>query len=290
MPPLDEVVRNLVQQSSVGGEAVHRLRGALHVHEHDGRQELRRSRQHLWVELAARDVVYPVSTGNDGSARNCCLPGVHAYGNIQPLLADGTDHWDYSIDLLLHWNLRRARFRGLASHVEDVGARPEHGLRGGHGVLKLDVITSITERVRSDVQNTHDQSASATPKQRPPGAPVQATSHGHDVERPRVGTGTWRQLLARTSAEALYQLLDRRVSLQHRMAPLRAQLGHRHQNEIPLVHVGVRHLKGILAVGSLQLGLPHCHYVQVNNARAAAQPWCSANGFFDALQVCHQTR
>ena len=109
---------------------------------------------HLGVGKA-RDVVDDGGANTDGRLRNLDVACVDR--NDGAALRECTDDGKHALGLLVRRDRREARTRGLAAHIDDVGAGIEHCHAARNGGVDVEVaFVTVAERVRRDVEHAHN--------------------------------------------------------------------------------------------------------------------------------------
>ena len=133
---------------------------SLHVHQHHRGTPVGDQRRHVRVEAQGADVVHHDGAGVEGGGGDVGAPGIHRHPRLVAP-DDLADHRHHAGALFRRRYGQRPRARGLAAHVDQVGALRQHHLGTRQRLLGFTIQPAVGERVRRDVQNAHDAGALA---------------------------------------------------------------------------------------------------------------------------------
>ena len=123
------------------------------VHDDAAAGGVRRDVDHLGVGEAG-DVVDDGRAQAHADARHLCVAGVD--GDDGAGLHESADHGHHALGLNLWRDGRMPGTRGLAAHVDDVGALVEHLEAPSDGRLGVEVLPAVREGVGGHIENAHD--------------------------------------------------------------------------------------------------------------------------------------
>jgi hypothetical protein len=147
---------HLVHHVGIARRLLHGPWRTLHVHQAHGR--IRFSHR---VQGAGRSQCHHVvDHRRPGSQRRAHHLGLHRVDRHHAATAgQRLDHRQHATNFFVNWHRGRARAGGLATDIEDIGARFLQLERMADGRLRIGQTPAVRKRIRRDIDDAHDKRA-----------------------------------------------------------------------------------------------------------------------------------
>ncbi len=159
-----EVLVHVADHVVVGRVRLHRGGRALHVHHDVGRSGVRNDLPHVWIGVAAGDVIDEVGAGIQRPARHRGVKGVDAEQGVRVGVSQGGQDGREARPFFVRADLLGTGPRRLGSEIEHVGPFTKHPLGLGDRAPRVVPRPAIVKRIGREVEDAHHPSLVKTPQ------------------------------------------------------------------------------------------------------------------------------